>query len=290
MSRLEVEPRIAKSVGESVEDIVILPEKLEMVAKRIQNTSIMANYLEGMIRMSTHADGSLDYGLDEDEGQPPYGIETAGALFQNFQELLLQDLQCSSGPGGAMTVASKDCSPEPDLRYIIYVPFLNSASTSTTTIESVAKAFASSIISHLPEGRTIYFEFHKPQFPSLANIVFLHRAQLANRPNFTIGALHTIDGQRNRFYPCTRNQDLPFYPAIERYETFIVVLDKPKQGVLFVMTDGGRLKSLFDDEGHMVLKGSESDYDETVVLRSAGMEEVARRLGMVVLTKNQPER
>jgi hypothetical protein len=40
----------------------------------------------------------------------------------------------------------------------------------------------------------------------------------------------------------------------------------------------------------MVLKGSESDYDETVVLRSAGMEEVARRLGMVVLTKNQPER
>jgi len=99
LSRLEVDPRVAASVGESLEDITVLPEKLEMVAKRIQNTTTMTNHLEVMYGKSRIADGSRDYGLDEDEGQPTdeAEAETVDVLFQQIQDLSLQDFQYSLG-------------------------------------------------------------------------------------------------------------------------------------------------------------------------------------------------
>ena len=63
-----------------------------------------------------------------------------------------------------------------------------------------------------------------------------------------------------------------------------MVLDKPnfveEAGVVFVMTDEGRLKG---DPGNVFGAGPNSDYFETQVWRSAGMAEAARRLGMLVL-------
>jgi hypothetical protein len=49
------------------------------------------------------------------------------------------------------------------------------------------------------------------------------------------------------------------------------------------MTNGGQFQHLSDGQGNVAWDGSESDFDEVVVLRSAGVEEVARRLGMLVL-------
>lgn len=72
----------------------------------------------------------------------------------------------------------------------------------------------------------------------------------------------------------------------------MVVPDKPnflqEQGVLFMMTDGGHFMSqlVLDNEEKEVSKesivGSNSDCNGVVVLRSAGIEEVVRRLGMLV--------
>jgi hypothetical protein len=71
--------------------------------------------------------------------------------------------------------------------------------------------------------------------------------------------------------------------------------DKPdflhNQGVLFVMTDGGKIKPLpfTDEEGNVIpnpypdILGPKDEYTETLVLRSAGMLEVSRRLAMPVL-------
>jgi hypothetical protein len=293
LSRLEDEPSMAKSVGVSLEEIEVLPEKLEMVAQRIQNTSVMTNTLSSMYDMSKLEDGSWDYGLVEDEGQPPNQTETETLSQQTPESSLQQDLELSSGPGDAVHVTSKSHSAEPDLRYIIYAPFLHPAHTSNT-LENVAKTFSSSLISHLPSGLTIHLEFQIPPSPTLSTIISQHRSLLTSRPDFTIGALHTIQGQsQQRYYPCTRNESQALFPPKERYETFAVVLDKEnfweEQGVLFVMTDGGRFKPLLDEQGNVAWDGSESNFDEIVVLRSAGVEEVARRLGMLVLDENQEQ-
>jgi hypothetical protein len=104
----------------------------------------------------------------------------------------------------------------------------------------------------------------------------------------SVGALHDIrvkpDAARSptRVYPCSRNERHRSYPAIEWYKILVVVLDKPnfvdEAGVLFAMTDGGRLKGNPED----IFDGPNSDYFETQVWRSAGMAETARRLGMLV--------
>jgi hypothetical protein len=116
---------------------------------------------------------------------------------------------------------------------------------------------------------------------------------MTSRPNMSVGAIHTIKTKPDiiprtptRFYPCTQNEQRPFFPNIERYKTFLVVLDKPnfveENGVLFLMTDGGKfIKRPWDEIG--ISGGPSSDYLETQVWRSAGMAEVARRLGMLVL-------
>jgi hypothetical protein len=292
LSRLEDEPSMAKSVGVSLEEIVVLPEKLEVVAQRIQNTSVMTNNLSSMYAMSKLEDGSWDYGLDEDDGQSPNETEIETISQQTPEISLQQDLELSPGPGDAVTVTSKSHPAEPDLRYIIDVPFLHAASTSTTTLENVAKTFSSSIVAHLPSNLTIHLEFHTATSSTLTTIISQHRSFLISRPDFTIGALHTIQNQpQQRFCPCTRNESQSLFPPKERYKTFAIVLDKAnfweEQGVLFVMADGGRLKPLLDEQGNVAWDGSESDFDAVLVVRSAGVEEVARRLGMLVLSENQ---
>lgn len=179
----------------------------------------------------------------------------------------------------------------PDLRYIIYVPFLHYHSASES-LEGTARAFTSAIISHLPKGKTVHFEFHKPSDMTLSSIVSFHRIQISTRPEMYVGALHTIQTQPDvarspdRVYPCFRNERPPLYADIERYKVFAVVLDRPNfvedPGVLFVMTDGGKSK-VWPGGNFELLGGPTFDYFETQVWRSAGMAEAARRLGMIVV-------
>lgn len=285
-SRLENDPDQARRLlGIPIEEIEVLPEKIEILAKRKQGTHAMLNTLSTMYRMSFQNDGRPDYGSDEDEGRPTDQVEmTQGGdnLTLRAQALSLRDFQVTLGLGDTVTVTSSTMTSNPDLRYIVYAPFLHYPGVSDS-LESTARAFTSAIVLHLPQGKTIHFEFHKPQDTTLSSIIAFHRTQTSKRPEMSVGALHNIQAQLTRVYPCTRNERRPFFPDIERYKTFAVVLDKPnfvdEAGVLFAMTDGGKLKGNPGD----FFGGPNSDYFETQVLRSAGMAEAARRLGMLVL-------
>ncbi|KAI9746310.1 MAG: hypothetical protein M1818_000021 [Claussenomyces sp. TS43310] len=289
ISRLEIEPGMAESLGVALDEIVVLPEMLVMLARRIQNTRAMLISLGTIYGMSMRDDGSADYGLDEDEGRSADQMKAAKCPVPGAYEESLQEFQVTSGPGDAVTVISNQhVSSESDLRYLIHIPFLSYSSTNST-LESVAEAFTFSIISFLPAGKTVHFEFHKSPSASLSTIVSFHRSQLSARPDFNLGALSLMEGCGARVYPCTRNEHQTSYPPIEQYQTFVVVLDKANfvnaQGVLFVMTDRVKLKPLIGEDRteDLVWDASTGDYDETLVLRSASMEGVARRLGMTVL-------
>lgn len=293
-SRLEAEPVLTmRSLGIPLEEIDVLPEKIEIIAARIQQTSNIPNSLSTLYGISLLEYGRPDYGLDEDEGLPTDPLITQGdKLSLQAQSLMLTDFQVINGPRDAITIISASISSSPDLRYLVYVPFLHYPGVKDS-LESADKLFSASITSHLPSGKTIHFEFHKPQEPTLSSALSLHRTQMASRPNMSVGAIHTIKTKPDiiprtptRFYPCTQNAQRPFFPNIERYKTFLVVLDKPnfieENGVLFLMTDGGKfIKRPWDE--FEISGGPSSDYLETQVWRSAGMGEVARRLGMLVL-------
>lgn len=292
LSRLEDEPEMAKSVRVETDEIVVLPEKLEMVARRIQNVSIMKNTLASMYIMSKLEDGSWDNAMDEDEGQLPKESE-AEVLSKQPGPSLPRDLELASEPGDAVTIVSKSRPAERNLRYIIWVPFLPAATAAASTaLKKVATSFSSTLISHLLPGLTIHLEFHIPSSPTLSAIITQHRSLLASRPGFAVGALHTLPNgvQAERFSPSTRNEDQTFFPPRERYETFAVVLDKERfweeQGVLLVMCDGGRFKEISHGE-NAVVDGRKWDFDAALVLRSAGEREVARRLAMLVLSESQ---
>lgn len=105
------------------------------------------------------------------------------------------------------------------------------------------------------------------------------------------------DGGTRRVHPCYHYEQTPVNKRTEPFRSFLIV-DKPdfvqNQGVLLVMTDGGKMANLpwFNDEGEEApypypIPRPEPDYDETLVLWSAGMAEVAWRLGMLVLDAKQ---
>jgi hypothetical protein len=282
---------MAKFIGVEMDEIAILPEKLEMVAQRVQNVPLMTKMLTSMYNFSKLEDGSWDNALDEDEGQPTNESEAA-ALSKQPEISLPQDLELNSEPGDAMTIASKSGPAEPDLRYVIWVPFLRAAAATPALLEKVATSFSSTLMSHLPPGLTIHLEFRIPSSPTLSAVVTDHRSLVASRPGFTIGALHTLPNgtEPERFSPCTRNEERTFSLPKERYETFAVVLDKGRfweeQGVLLVMCDGGRYKELSDGE-YPPVDATVWNFDAAVVLRSAGEGEVARRLAMLVLSEGR---
>ena len=293
-SRLEVEPvSTMRSLGIPLEEIDVLPEKIEIIAERIQQTSNIPNSLSTLYGISLLEYGRPDYGLDEDEGLPTDPLITHGdKLSLQAQSLMLADFQVINGPRDAVTIISASISSSPDLRYLVYAPFLHYPGVKDS-LESTGKLFSASITSHLPSGKTIHFEFQKPQEATLSSALALHRTQMTSRPNMSVGAIHRIKTKPDiiprtptRIYPCTQNEQRPFFPQIERYKTFLVVLDKPnfieENGVLFLMTDGGKFMKHSWDEFE-ISGGPSSDYLETQVWRSAGIAEVARRLGMLVL-------
>lgn len=302
-TRLESDPREAQAMDMAIEEIEIFPEKTEILVKRIQCTHDMRSGLWRIYQRSFLEEESPDYGLDEDEIQPADQIELGPAeedtLNCQAKVLSLTDFKVTTGPGNAITVTSSSntMTSDPDLRYVVYAPFLHCLGGVHITLEITARAFTSAIVSHLPAGKTVHFEFHKPPDTSFASIISFHRDLLRARPEMSVGALHNIpqlDGAAvtnlSRIYPHARSERHPLQLLLfmEPYKVFAVVLDKPdfinQAGVLFVMADGGRYRQLPGDV-HGVGGGPDSDYFEMQVWRSAGVAEAARGLGMLALEK-----
>ncbi|KAL1980100.1 hypothetical protein VTN96DRAFT_4661 [Rasamsonia emersonii] len=116
-TRLESDPREAQAIGMAIEEIEVLPEKTEILVKRIQGTYDMRSDLWLMYQRSFQEDESPDYGLDEDEDQPTDQIEEMGdgpaedTLNHQAQALSLStDFKVTTGPGNAITVTSSSSS------------------------------------------------------------------------------------------------------------------------------------------------------------------------------------
>ena len=136
-------------------------------------------------------------------------------LNRQAQELSVTDFQFTSGPGDAVTVTSSTILSEPDLRYIIYAPFLHFSST----LEDTAKVFTSAIVARLPKGKTIHFEFHKPQDTTLFSILTVHQTQNQHKTGDVsrrTSQHRTTRWQKTPYsrVPCTLVEDRPFYPDI----------------------------------------------------------------------------
>ncbi|TIA27500.1 hypothetical protein D6C83_07736 [Aureobasidium pullulans] len=217
-------------------------------------------------------DKMMDIGWDEDEGGPD--AERATETLHNVAlRLSLDDYSVSRPNATEFKISSTTGISEPDLRYIIHVPFLNETGMSDK-LEQAARAFTYEITSRLSGNTSISFEFYKPPSKSLSSILTAHRNK--NRSENYIGALTTFSGDPVRAYPIARTEragendpeNVPFVP----YRTFIVVLERPdfaqvEGGVLFLLADGGKSKPSADQELPDSMKLELQDYVEMELWR-----------------------
>lgn len=242
--------------------------------------------------------GELDYGLDQDEGQPvPSLFDDPGhimeVLTQQMQGLSFDTLHLTRGLGPeAVTVTNgaSDFSEECNLQYIVYVPFLGNIQNPADLLETTARLFTASIVAHISAIKTVRFEFRVPDSSSVSSILPEHPQSL-QVPQFTSGALQNLDHMKSQ-----RERVLPLDPKDRVYDKqrlldpcklFAVVLDRPsfitEPGVMFLQVTSEypppperRANSSGFGDGHWM-----------EVRRSAGMPEVARRLAMLTVEECQ---
>ncbi|KAK5137056.1 hypothetical protein LTR08_001065 [Meristemomyces frigidus] len=185
---------------------------------------------------------------------------------------------------------------EPDLRYVVYVPFLHHDNV-RQTLEEIARSFTSAVMLRLDPGKTVTFAFRIPPQPTMSSILADCRQYLQSKPDDYIGALTSFAPSQTlvhryasqigpipaRLHPINRDDglghNLPATCGHEPFHTFAVVLDRPDfidgPGVLFMLTD--------NEKGHSGLRKTGRDIGELHVWRSAGMNEVVKRLAMQVV-------
>lgn len=263
--RLEDDAWLAQSVAMAPEDIVVLPEKPEIVATRVQQLGALPATLTALYRNSLCDDGKLDYALGEKEGLPAEDLSTATikdvralgdvVARQLPAEDAGQDFSVNAVPGDGTVLASSSlessATAPPDLSYVVYAPFVptiladardeplgstDGAQQNLSLLTSVARTFTSALLGHMSPAKTVFLQFHARQprsggASSLGSIV-AHCRDTQSRIADSIGALVTTtreDGtqQRQRLCPCTNSERRERQPPVERYRTFAVVLDRP---------------------------------------------------------------
>ncbi|KAJ5940939.1 hypothetical protein N7516_001107 [Penicillium verrucosum] len=229
---------------------------------------------------STYVDNQIDYGLYEPP-PPPLSEETPS--LQHIQKVLEQQQQTAEvqsidsavlrltwgSENNTVSVTNTSSDGECDLQYVIYAQFLaDIEQEKSVLLEITARTFAAGIISHLPASKTIYFEFRIPS-PSLSSLI-------SAAPNgFEVGASHEFEpGSVIRALPQI-NRDISMRPIPHTF--FTVVLDKPaliqEPSVLFYI--------LWTDPRQYIEPQTTDIVVET--LRSAGIQEAARRLAMLAV-------
>lgn len=85
----------------------------------------------------------------------------------HFILLSLAQFQVLAESEDIVTVSSIASPSDPDLRYAIYVPFLHGLDAQFD-LHNIAKAFTVALRSHLPDDKTLHFEFRKPHESALS--------------------------------------------------------------------------------------------------------------------------
>jgi hypothetical protein len=262
--------------------ISVNPEIRDINVNITTNQGTMRWDLKELMRgiYSTYVYNQIDYGLHEPP-PPPTSEETP--TLQHIQEVLEQQQQTAEvqsvdstvlrltwgSENNTVTVTNNSSDGECDLQYVIYVQFLAAIEQEKTSLlETTARTFAAGIISHLPASKTIYFEFRIPG-TSLSSLI-------SPAPNgFEVGASHEFEaGSIMRALPQI-NRDVSIRPI--PHDFFTVVLDKP----VFIQEPSVLFYILWTAPRQYIKPQSTDTVVET--LRSAGIQEAARRLAMLAV-------
>ncbi|KAJ5823214.1 hypothetical protein N7447_005554 [Penicillium robsamsonii] len=295
-----------QSLSES-ENENLSPEAFELATERIMNQIDIGQIIIIDIFNNAGRPG-LQYALDIDEGEPPnsnlpseeqirdqLGQETSVGGFS------LDPAFQISQDADIITVTNTPKGNVPDMQYLIHALFLSSIrdTAGSPLLESTARLFTASIVSHLPANKTLTLKFFIPKSSSWSAIhsaqtevlevleVQSHQTQGEDRADpFPIGALNTFsvgDEQSPSAYRTIRQEPQYFITAQEMYpmifRLFAIVLDRAKfvseAGVYFYMAD-------CDASGDPDPYWQDSP-DDTQVLRGVDMSTIAGRLGMAGL-------
>lgn len=234
---------------------------------------ISRSYLQGYFRDNDHGPGPLWISFDRSLPSALKKLPMIKRLSSSPTKLrTFAEWGIAVNPE-MIDVTVRTTDEECDLQYVIYVPFLADIEQERTTfLEATARKFTASIILNLSifkptVSKTVRFEFRIPDSSSLS--YFLS----APPDGFDIGACHEFDtapGPEMRIRALPMGQrDFCFRPFPHHY--FTVILDKPsftqEPSVLFftLQTKGGT---------------------DLEISRSAGIQEVARRLAMLAVEEN----
>lgn len=245
----------------------------------------------------------LQYAMDVDEGEPPNSNPPS---VEQIRDQLGQETSVGgfsldptfqvSRDADIVTVTNTPEGSTPDIQYLVHAMFLSSLrdTEGPSLLESTARLFTASIVSHLPVNKTLTLKFSIPNSPSWSSIrpaqteYLSHQTQERDQENpFPIGALHTFSAGDEQ--PPTAHRITPQQPedtllAAQRtlrtpFRMFAVVLDRAKfvseAGIYFYMAD-------WDASGDPDPDLEVCSYD-TQVWRGVGISAIAERLGMVVL-------
>ncbi|KAJ5371702.1 hypothetical protein N7517_003708 [Penicillium concentricum] len=276
------------------------PEAFELATDRVIDQSYIGQIIMLDI-FNNVACPELRYGLDIDEGAPPssnmpseeqirdqLGQETSvGGFYLDPAFQISQDTDI-------IIVTNTPKGNIPDLQYVVHALFLNSIrDIGSSLLESTARLFTASIVSHLPANKTLTLKFFIPKSPSWSAIrlaqtevleVQSHQTQGGDREDpFPIGALHIFPGdEQSSTHRITPQEPEQYIIAAQGtsstiFRLFTVVLDRAKfvseAGVYFYMADWDASEDPYSEDGP----------DNTQVLRCVDMNTTAGRLGMVVL-------
>lgn len=183
-------------------------------------------------RWSRNEYGQIDYGLHE---PPPLASLDETPSLQHIQEVLEQQQLAPEvqsvdpnmfhlswrSESRIWTVTNNTSDGQHDLQYVIYLSFLADIAENNmlTLLETAARTFTAGSVSHLPDSKTVYFEFRIPESPSLSSPIS------APSNGFHVGAIHGLEqNERMRILPQSFGERAS-PPAPHHF--FTVVIDKP---------------------------------------------------------------
>lgn len=286
---------ILKSLQEPPTDFETFVDGYAFVNPDVRDINVsITNNQTGMIhdiynlmhrRWSKYEYGQIDYGLHEPP--PPASLDETSSL-QHIQEILEQQQLASEvqsvdpnifhlawrSESRILTVTNNisDGQYDSDLQYVIYLSFLADIAennhTMPTLLETTARTFTAGIVSHLPDSKTVYFEFRIPESSSLSSLLS------APSNDFHVGAIHRPEqNEQIRILPQSFGERTsPLAP----HHFFTVVIDKPG----FIQEPSVIFYTLWADPfEYIVPQASDPTVIET--RRSASIQDTARMLGMV---------
>ena len=281
------------------------PEAFELATERVKNQNDLGEIVVLDTFNNVGRAGTRD-ALDVDEGEPPSSDMTS-------EEQIRDQLGQETAVGGfsldpayqitqdadIVTVSNTPEGNISDIQYIVHALFLSSIrdTAGSSLLESTARLFTASIVSHLPANKTLTLKFFIPKSPTWAairpaqteviEVLSSQSTQEENREDpFPIGALHTFhagDEQSPTTHRMTPQLSEAYFVPTEKpprmpYRLFTVVLDRAK----FVSEAGVYFYKAYWDSTGNVDPYAEDAPDDTQVSRGVDLGTTAGRLGLVV--------